>query len=159
MTVQKIVELFFVITFIIEGAMRCLIQSQRDFDIWQINQKAHQIDTMVINSEWRFFSKYFQLDWMRSMFPYIVTIIGIVQIAVIGVFFFMPAKLVRARLDCVKVIMCLLIFEMLFTHNPFFEFEKKKGQERAFVYTDIALIGGLYIFAGGSYIQEKNKME
>ena len=96
---------------------------------------------------------------MRSTFPYLITIIGIVQVAAIGVFFFIPAEVVRARLDCVKVIMCLLIFEMLFTHNPFSELENKKGQEWAFVYTNIALIGGLYIFAGGKYIQDRNKVD
>ena len=67
--------------------------------------------------------------------------------------------MVRARLDCVKVIMCLLIFEMLITHNPFSELENKKGQEWAFNYTNVALIGGLYIFAGGNHIQERKKVE
>ena len=75
------------------------------------------------------------------------------------IFFLIPGELVRARLDCIKVIMFLLIFEMIFTHNPFSELENKKGQEWAFIYTDIALIGGLYIFAGGNYIQERNKVE
>ena len=161
MSLHKIVELIFVVTFMVEGAMRCLIQSQRDFEIWHFSYKAQQIETMIVNSEWLklFYSSIFQFEKMRSTFPYLITIIGIVQVAAIGVFFFIPAEVVRARLDCVKVIMCLLILEMLFTHNPFSELENKKGQEWAFVYTNIALIGGLYIFAGGKYIQERNKVD
>ncbi len=140
--IKNVTEILILSYFLIEGLSR-ISQSSRDSEVRQINSKLYQIETYMFN-EWGLTS--IEFTWMSGSLPFVTFAAGLIELATV-VTYYLSSK-ANERLLYMRVLACMLLFDICVTHFPLSESARDFGKAMEHCSYDLALLGGLYMLAG-----------
>ena len=83
---------------------------------------------------------------MRGLtIPYVVSA-GVLQIG--AALQYWVATDLTTKLNCVKVLSCILLIDAFIAHYPLSEFERGQGKELDHFTIDLTILGGLWMLVG-----------
>ena len=151
--VRNIAEVLIATYFVLDGLSR-LYSTSRDLEVQYLNEKSQQLQKWLINDALSNFvlsvgdDSWLNFMWLKPVFPYLLAVTGVVEIATCLMFYWTEAGNLQSRMYYVRILTIILAFDALFLHFPWSELPRGFGKEFCHFSYDIALIGGLFMLVG-----------